>query len=264
MLSYAGKHDTLGVMLHHVDRGDGPPVVLLHGGALDHRLWDPQIAALARTHRVIAPDLRGHGASPRPTAPFRHADDVVALLRALDLGPAALVGISLGARTAVDVALETPELVERLVVSGAGAGEPQWRDPATRDLLARWRRAEEDRDPQEWMRIFFALGFGIDRPLDDVDPAVLAHVRAMTVATLEHHVPDGPPVLPTPVPDAAARARGLALPVLAVVGLLDAPDHQRMAREQAQEVVEIDHAAHYPNLEAPEEFTAALLAFLRA
>ncbi|MEJ2864250.1 alpha/beta fold hydrolase [Actinomycetospora flava] len=250
-------------MLHHTDHGDGPPVVLLHGGALDHRLWDPQIADLARTHRVVAPDLRGHGASPTPTAPFRHADDVAALLRALDLGPTALVGISLGARTAVDVALEAPELVERLVVSGAGAGEPEWRDPATIDLLARWRRAEEDRDPEAWIRIFLALSFGIDRPLDDVDPAVLAHVREMAVATLEHHVPDGPPVLPTPVADAGERARELEIPVLAIVGLLDAPDHQRMAREVAHDVVEIEGAAHYPNLEAPGTFNRALLTFLR-
>ena len=263
MLSYRRNYDTLGVMLHHVDRGDGPPVVLLHGGALDHRLWEPQIAELARTHRVIAPDLRGHGASPTPAAAFRHADDVAALLRALTLGPAALVGISLGARTAVDVALEAPELVERLVVSGAGAGEPAWRDPATRDLLARWAQAEEDRDPEAWMQTFFALDFGSDRPLADVDPAVLAHVRAMTVATLEHHVPDGPPVLPTPVPDAAERARELTIPVLAIVGLLDAPDHQRAARDLAHDVVEIEGAAHYPNLEAPAAFTAALLAFLR-
>ena len=109
----------------------------------------------------------------------------------------------------------------------------------------------------------FALGFGIDRSLEDVDPAVLAHVRAMTVATLEHHVPDGPPVPPTPVADAAERARELAVPVLAIVGLLDAPDHQRLAREIANEVVEIDDAAHYPHLEAPDDVNRALLTFLR-
>jgi 3-oxoadipate enol-lactonase len=250
-------------MLHHVARGSGPPVVLLHGGALDHRLWEPQLDALAGTHRVVAPDLRGHGWSPTPHAPFRHADDVAALLRALDLGPATLVGISLGARTAVDVALEAPELVERLVVSGAGAGEPDFRDPWIHDLFAGRARAEQERDPHTWVEIALRLGFGPDRALTDVDPPVLDHVRAMTWTTLERHVSDGPPVRPTPVPDARARSRALRVPVLAVVGLLDAPDHRRLARELAAEVpdgrvVEIPGAAHYPNLEQPAAFTCAL------
>lgn len=250
-------------MLHHVDHGSGPPVLLLHGGALDHRLWEPQIAELARTHRVVAPDLRGHGRSPTPDAPFRHVDDVAALVRALDLGPVTVAGISLGATVAVDLALEAPDLVARLVVSGAGAGGAEFRDPATLDLLARWAQAEQDRDRARWVEIFLELGFGVGRPFADVDPGVLAHVRAMTDDTLDHHVPDGRPVLPTPVPDAAARARGLEIPVLAVVGLLDSPDHQRMARDLADDVVEVPGAGHYPNLEAPDVVTGALLAFLR-
>ncbi|MDD7940089.1 alpha/beta fold hydrolase [Actinomycetospora lutea] len=249
-------------MLAHVDQGNGPPVLLLHGGALDHRLWEPQIAALARTHRVVAPDLRGHGTSPTPTAPFRHVDDVAALVRGLDLGPVTVAGISLGASVAVDLALEAPDLVAGLVVSGAGASGAEFRDPATLDLLARWAQAARDRDRERWTAIFLELGFGPGRPLDDVDPAVLAHVRRMTDDTLDRHVPDGTPVLPTPVADAVTRSRDLRLPVLAIVGLLDSPDHQRMARELAQDVVEVPRAGHYPTLEAPDEVTAALLAFL--
>jgi 3-oxoadipate enol-lactonase len=264
MLSYRPEHDTLGVMLHHIDHGAGDPVVLLHGGAVDHRLWGPQIDELARTHRVIAPDLRGHGASPTPSAPFRHVDDVAALLRDLDVGPAAVAGISLGATVAVDLALEAPDLVARLVVSGAGAGGTEFRDPATLDLLARWRTAEQERDRERWVEIFLELSFGVGRPFDDVAPDVFALVRRMTDDTLDHHVPDGMPVLPTPVADAASRAQALTVPVLAVVGLLDSPDHQRMAREVADRVIEVPAAGHYPNLEAPDVVTGALLAFLRA
>ncbi|GLZ48774.1 hydrolase [Actinomycetospora sp. NBRC 106375] len=250
-------------MLHHLDHGHGPPVVLLHAGALDHRLWTPQVAELARSRRVVALDLRGHGWSPTPDVPFRHVDDVVALLRALDTGPATLVGISLGARTAVDVALEAPELVDRLVVSGAGAGEPDFRDPGILDLFTRWARAEQERDPDAWVEIFLRLGFGPDRALADIDPAVVDPVREMARTTLRRHVPDGPPVPPTPVADAREQASALAVPVLAVVGELDWPDHRRLARELAAEapdggVVAIPGAAHYPNLEQPEAFIALL------
>jgi pimeloyl-ACP methyl ester carboxylesterase len=254
-------------MLAGVDQGSGPPVLLLHGGALDHRLWMPQITELAHTHRVVAPDLRGHGASSTPTAPFRHVDDVIALARDLDLGPVTVAGVSLGASVAVDLALEAPELVAGLVVSGAGASGAEFRDPATLDLLARWAQAERDRDRERWTAIFLELGSGPGRPLADVDPGVLAHVRAMVDDTLDHHVPDGSPVLPTPVAGAVARSRELDVPVLAITGLLDSPDHQRMAREVAEaaggRVIEVARAGHYPNLERPDVFTGALRAFLR-
>jgi 3-oxoadipate enol-lactonase len=155
------------------------------------------------------------------------------------------------------------------VVSGAGAGEPEFRDPATRALLARWAAAEQARDREAWTEIVLRLGSGPERALADVDPDVLARVRAMADDTIDHHVPAGAPVAAVPVPDAATRAGDLRVPVLAIIGLLDAPDHRRLARELAGtvpdgRVVEIPGAAHYPNLERPREFTDALLAFLRA
>ncbi len=58
--------------LAYREAGSGPPLVFLHGGALDHRMWDRQIEPLSRGHRVTALDARGHGASSTPTAPFRH------------------------------------------------------------------------------------------------------------------------------------------------------------------------------------------------
>ncbi|WP_420714398.1 alpha/beta fold hydrolase [Streptomyces sp. NRRL WC-3744] len=106
--------------LAYRDAGEGRPLVLLHAGFFDHSMWDEQIRAFAPHYRVIAPDARGHGASSNATRPFRPADDLAALLRHLDVGPAVLVGISMGGGTAVDTALEHPELVRAVVVSGVG------------------------------------------------------------------------------------------------------------------------------------------------
>ncbi|MEV0202481.1 alpha/beta fold hydrolase, partial [Nonomuraea sp. NPDC050691] len=58
--------------LHYRDTGAGSPLVLLHGGFLDHGMWDDQVPVFAARHRVIAPDARGHGASDNATEPFRH------------------------------------------------------------------------------------------------------------------------------------------------------------------------------------------------
>ncbi|ANY08179.1 alpha/beta fold hydrolase [Pseudonocardia sp. HH130630-07] len=250
-----------------VDTGAGHPVVLLHGGVLDHRMWEPQITPLAQEYRVIAPDLRGHGRASTPVVPFRHGDDVAALLRALDLGPATLVGISLGAGTATDTALDHPDVVDSLVLSGAGSSVPDFRDPWTTELLADWAAAERNRDAARWLEIFLRIGIGPYREVADVDPTVTNAIRAIATDTLTRHVPDGSPVLPTPGDRPLERATTLRVPVRAVIGTLDSDDHIRMPREIAEaaggDVIEIPGAAHYPNLEQPEAFTATVLDFLR-
>ena len=92
-------------------------------------------------------------------------------------------------------------------------------------------------------------------------------VRSIATDTLTTHVPDGEPVLPRPVDDVRARARTITVPLLAVVGGIDSDDHIRMATEIADSVPHgtihtINGTAHYPNLEAPDEFNEALEKFL--
>jgi pimeloyl-ACP methyl ester carboxylesterase len=255
------------------DTGSGHPVVLLHGGGLDHRMWEPQIAGLARTHRVLAPDARGHGRSSTPFTPFRHCDDLAELLTRLDLGPATLVGTSMGAATAVDTALEHPPLVHAVVVSGAGTGEPAFHDPWARDVLATWARTQQAWDAAGFVEAFLLFVAGPHRRLDEVDPAVVAACRTMVTETVERHQrPDpatGRPAaaLPVPVTRTWERLPGLTVPFLAIGGALDAPDHLAMARRAAElvpggEAVTVPGAAHYPNLERPGEFDAALRRFL--
>jgi len=111
-----------GVRIAYVDQGDGPPVVLLHGMVSSGITWQPVIPVLrAAGHRVIAPDLRGHGASDRPgryrLADFHH--DVHGLLDHLGLDAVDLVGHSLGGHVASLVAQQEPGRVWRLVIEDA-------------------------------------------------------------------------------------------------------------------------------------------------
>jgi pimeloyl-ACP methyl ester carboxylesterase len=254
--------------LAYREQGSGRPVVLIHGGALDHRMWDPQVEALSRRYRVIAPDARGHGRSSTPTAPYRHADDLVALLRHLGISRATLVGLSSGAWTAVDTAVEYPEFVEALVISGAGTGDPDFRDPWVLQILQTWSRTQQAKDMPGWLDAFMLFLAGPHRDLSDLDPDLVHRVRSIATDTFTTHVLDGEPVLPSPVSDVRARARTIAVPVLAVVGGIDSDDHIRMATEIADSVPRgtahtIDGTAHYPNLEKPDEFNEALEKFLR-
>ncbi len=103
--------------------GDGDPIVLLHGIASNNRTWDPIIDAFAVKHRVIAPDLIGHGQSAKPMGDYSiggYASVVRDLLLALEAERVTLVGHSLGGGVAMQLLHMAPELIGRLVLIGSG------------------------------------------------------------------------------------------------------------------------------------------------
>ncbi|MCE0448119.1 alpha/beta fold hydrolase [Streptomyces tricolor] len=150
-----------GVGLNVATAGQGPAVLLLHGFPHTWRLWSEVIGPLARRHRVIAPDLRGFGASDRPADGYDAgtlATDAEALLDALDAGPAAVVGIDLGTPPAFLLAMRRPGRVRRLVLmesllgdlpgadaflaggprgGSASTPSPAWRRPCSRGTRRR-------------------------------------------------------------------------------------------------------------------------------
>ena len=232
--------------------------MFLHGGGLDRRMWDQQVEAFAETNHVVLLDARGHGESSTATHAYRHCDDVAAVCSALDLGPAVLVGLSMGGGTAVDVALERPDLVAGLVISGVGTSEPEFTDPWVHEVFAAWKAAEDARDVQRWLDAFLRFASGPYRSLDDVDPKVVDWLRRMAWDTLQHHAVHGF-VPPTAVTRTWERASAITVPVAAVSGTLDSPDHIRMAHRLAGtvadgRVVDIPGTAHYPNMEQPAAF----------
>jgi pimeloyl-ACP methyl ester carboxylesterase len=276
-----GKNGTLGVMneiqyatltdggrLAYRDEGTGPLVVLLHGGFLDHRQWTSQLQTLPARYRVVAPDARGHGDSSNAESSFRHTDDVAALIRHLDAGPAVLVGVSMGAATATDTALEHPDLVRALVVSGAGTSEPEFADDWTHPTLAKVWPALFAGDLPGALEIWGEFTIGPGRTRADLDPAVPALVDEMTLRTWMKHTADEQD-WSVHAEDTWARAAKLTIPVLAVIGGADSDDHRHNAERLADSVAggrkaTIADAAHYPNMEQPAEFDAVLTGFVDA
>jgi pimeloyl-ACP methyl ester carboxylesterase len=252
-------------MLHYEEAGSGPPVVLLHGGALDLRMWDDQMEAFAARHRTIRLDARGHGKSETPTTPFRQCDDVVELLDHLGIARAALVGLSMGAGTATDTTLEYPDRVSHLVVCGAGTNEPVFTDPWMLDVQRQMASAQQRMDAPEWIRLFLTMG-ALGPHRDDMDKSVLDRCREMIIDTVRNHVrPDA--VAPTHVQGSWARLGEIGIPALGIVGSLDADDHLAMVQRFVDGVpqsrkYEIGGAAHMPNMERPAEFNSVVLAFL--
>ncbi|HSN93455.1 MAG TPA: alpha/beta fold hydrolase, partial [Anaerolineaceae bacterium] len=112
------------------ESGEGLPIVLLHGLALDKSIWSPMVAAYASQALFITPDLRGHGKSAVGQADGtlgQIADDLLALLNALDLRRVCLLGHSMGGYIALEFATRYPERLASLVLltSNVRADSPE-------------------------------------------------------------------------------------------------------------------------------------------
>lgn len=108
--------------LHYETRGEGPPLLILHGLFGSHQNWLPVARELSGAFRVLTVDLRNHGQSPHhdESGYAAMAGDVARLIHDLGLGAASLLGHSLGGKVAMKVALSRPEVVRRLVVVDIG------------------------------------------------------------------------------------------------------------------------------------------------
>jgi pimeloyl-ACP methyl ester carboxylesterase len=114
-----------GVRLYYEERGSGTPILGLHGAGSSAALWENAVERLSELGRVIIYDRRGSSRSERPspyeiTSVQEHADDALALLRALDAEPAVLIGRSYGGTVALDLALRHPESVLGVALLEAG------------------------------------------------------------------------------------------------------------------------------------------------
>ena len=242
----------------HVDEvGRGPAVLFVHGGLGDMHLWEPQAHTLARHFRCIRYDLRFYGDSRSPGVEFSSIDDAIAILDALEVERAAVVGLSLGGGIALDVALEHPDRVWALVHVAAGvSGLPV--DPYTAEQTQAFEEAEQNGDLETMMAIDFAVWapLGADETM-----------RALWHATPDARgVPDGASARPRP--DAASRLEEIATPTLVIVPTHDPSAQQEVGRTVARRVpgaqlVEID-SDHYLTLREPERVSAALEDFLSA
>jgi pimeloyl-ACP methyl ester carboxylesterase len=122
--THSGFAPVNGIRLWYAEFGQGPPVILLHGGLANSNYWGQQVRALAPAYHVIVLDSRGHGRSSRNDTPLGYdamASDVLAVMDYLHLAKAAIVGWSDGAIVGLDLAIHHPERVTRLYAFAANS-----------------------------------------------------------------------------------------------------------------------------------------------
>lgn len=133
-----GYADVNGVELYYEVHGDGPPLIMLHGGVDPSELLGAPLMEMARAHKVVALHYQGHGLSKDGDRPWSYeafADDVAALMEYLGIGKASVMGYSSGALVALQVAIRHPQLIDKLVVVSAGFSSDGYY-PAVREAFA--------------------------------------------------------------------------------------------------------------------------------
>jgi 3-oxoadipate enol-lactonase len=259
------------VTLHREVRGEGPPVLLVHAGIADLRMWAPlEEYLVAAGYRTVAPDLQGFGRTPLAPGLVSNAADLVALLDELGIDRVPVVAASFGGRVAVEFALHAPERVAALVLIDSALDEFE----ATAELEA-FGASEEalieagDVDGAVELNVRFWVDRPGERDPDDVDPGLRDLVADMQLAAFEAQIGVDAEMAASD-PPAARRLGEISVPAVVIVGADDVADFHGIADRLAGElpgagpVVTIARAAHLPALERPDEVAAVVLPFLAA
>lgn len=238
------------------------PILLLHAGVADRRMWEPQWGPLVRDHDVVRPDLRGWGESAAPPGDaFSYVDDVARLLDALDIGGWHVVGASFGAGVATELALIRPDLVRSLLLCPPGGSLLALGTPGLQAFAAVEKAAldREDLDAAVEANIStWVVGPG--RRETEVDAGVRDAVRRMQRRAFEVQAAWGDDVEVTQLdPPALERLDDIRCPVHVLVGAhdldtcLDAADRV-VAGVKGAVRTDWPDVAHLPSMERPSRF----------
>jgi 3-oxoadipate enol-lactonase len=225
--------------------GDGPPLVLLHPGTGDSRIWDPVLAALTAKYRVIRYDARGFGQSPAPSVKFSLLRDLVAVLDHHGVQRAAFVGCSQGGASSLGLALAHPERVSALALLCPGIPGFPYPAEGEDELEADYERARAAEDVEAlagvMQRIWGAAG---------ATQAVMEQLRSAARAALvaEDLELEDPPVF--------GRLGEISVPTSLMVGDADYPplvesNRQAGALIPGCEFVLVPGMDHLPPLREP-------------
>ena len=252
-----------GASFHFELAGEGRPVVLLHAGICDARMWDGQFEAFAAARRVLRYDRRGFGRTTQGAEAFSHVEDLKAVLSHLNIRRAALVGCSQGAKVALDFALKYEGAVESLVLVAPGVSGYEYAaaPPSEFEEIGRAEAAGDvERVNELELRVWVD---GPRRSPGEVDEGVRELVREMNLAALNSSAGEE---LASGV-SAAVRLGEVRVPTLVVVGDMDTPRTLEAADVLAKGIYGarlevIEGTAHLPNMERPVEFNRVVLGFL--
>lgn len=264
--------DVHGGKLYYEVSGKGYPLVLLHAGIANLRMWDEQVKEFSKHYQVICYDARTYGKSTSESVEFSNRQDLLGLLNHLNIDKAHLLGISRGGSIAMDFVLEHPQKVSSLIMV---ASHPSGFDHEDTDLekvyVARDEELSEKRDAEAMANLDVEMW--VDGPGQKLGRAKENVHQKVHTMTLEHYqdyfatFTDKEPTSLPLKPPAVERLSDINVPMLVVTGSLDFSYTHAAAEVMAKAIpnakhISISNVAHMVSMEKPEEFNKVVLEFL--
>ena len=255
--------DVGGMTVAYERRGEGPALVLIHGGLIDHREWDAQLDGLSGTFTVIAWDAPGCGASSDPPESFRmpdYADVLAGLVDRLGIERPHVLGLSWGSTLALELYRRRPDLPRSLVLTGAYAGWAGSLPPE--EVTSRFEGLLEqiERPADEWVRAFLPtlLTDGAPQEMGERLGAIMSDSRVAGIR---------PMLFPMAEADLREVLGTIAIPTLLLNGELDVRSSPEVVEEMHRTIpgsrlVMLPGVGHQSNVEAPQRFNDAVRSFL--
>ncbi|GCE07445.1 alpha/beta fold hydrolase [Dictyobacter aurantiacus] len=266
-----GFVESNGTWIYYEMLGQGHPLVLLHGGYMDRRMWDDQFYVLAQRYHVIRYDIRGFGKSDLPQHPYADRDDLYALLNFLGIQRTYLLGLSLGGEIALDFTLEHPTMVDALILVGSPVSgyphEVMFTQEQLQTVIQQWmpfEQAIQDRNRPRMVECLMAHPTLVpSRAYPEARQRVRQYLSEYSFAWILDPAPRQ-----DLDPPAYGRLGEVHIPTLIIVGADDHFQLHKSADKLVQDIpgarrVEIPDTHHMPNMEKPTAFNQIVLDFLR-
>lgn len=246
-----------GMNMYAEIRGEGEPMILIHGLTGDHTQWNPQVEWLSKSFQTIAVDCRGHGLSDKPQkySLADHVQDILSLMDTLQLGKAHLYGVSMGSYIAQGVAIEQPHRVKSLILA---VPKSNGRTSSTQRLISEHAAEfaglnEEERGQFLFRHMVYNLEVLRGEPEQLKNPLSPAETEAANKA-LEGF-------------DFRGDLHRITARTLVVSGKhdgLNPPSEGRLVASliPGAAFVEMQYSGHLPMLEEPEEYDRVIREFL--
>ncbi len=266
-----GYIEVPGARLYYENAGEGKPVVFLHGGLLDSRMWDEQFQVFAQHYQVIRYDMRRSGksedtASTEPYMPILYRD-LHDLLHTLVGEPATLVGLSGGARVAIDLAIACPELIHKLVLVSPGMSGYEFVDEWTHQRIQELQEAESQGNVAGVVEASMTMWTaGPYRTLEQIPLSIRESIHLMATRAVSQHLLDLE--IGELEPSAITRLTEIQAPTLIVLSEKDTSDIHTIGKllhehVVGSELVTIADVGHTLTMENPFEFDSLVDQFLR-
>lgn len=259
--SQSGYVEVEGGRIFYEMSGTGLPVVLIHGGFMDNRMWDDQVPVLSESFKVIRFDIRGYGKSSKPGKDFYPARDLQQLLSFLNIEETAVAGLSMGGYVAIDFALSYPERIRALILAEPGVAGYKWSKEVMDEMDA----------------VFSAeKSLGVDAAIETLmngrvfatakkKPAVYEKLKVQVKDNFQAPMS----LMRVNVQDAIHQLANIKVPTLYIRSEHAGPDALAIETEIEKQIKNVKTATvpdsgHMINMEQPQYFNDLILEFLKS